>query len=420
MERICGLVLSLLGLVACTDAVSDSPLGSQRAAIVYGDDNRRDVYAYSDPAWRERVRSSAVALIEPRFLQRPPSGRVTVTAEPLRSAYGLCEGERFLDQPAAADCSGTLIDHDLVLTAGHCFREDQNCDAYAYVFDFFYADADRLETLTSGDVYGCRGIVARGVSRDRDAEQLDYAIVQLDRSALAPRKPAVLSSRPLGPGVPVIAVGFTSGLPAKVDDGAHVIEPRKSTLDFFNLDSDTFQGSSGSGIYDWQGGLVGLLVRGGEDYVEVEDAGCSVSVRVPGGESGSPWEQATYVKRAVDALCDEGWPSPVLCNRAPRCGDGFCTMDEVGGSCPEDCAAAACNRPPCTKNLEPDPVPGAPGPGPGLVDAGAPADGAGPAAPGSNGRGCSAAPGRGDPAGWLWWVPFVFARALTFRQRKRR
>lgn len=337
----------------------EAQLGTTRAAIVYGEDDRLDVYAHPDALWRERVKASSVALIQPRFLQRPPSGRVGVSTETLGERYGLCPNERFAQQPASADCSGVLIDRDLVLTAGHCFEDDQTCDTYAYVFDYFYTAEGELEPMSAADVYGCRDFVARRVSPKNAGKQIDFAIVQLDRPALAPREPAPVSAKTLKNADLVVTLGYTSGLPAKIDTGAQVIDARADAMDYFKLNSDTFAGSSGSGLFDEQGGLVGVLVRGGEDYV-MSDQGCNIAKRIEDGVDGSPWEQATYAVSAIDALCASGWPSETLCGVKPSCGDGFCTMNEVGGSCIEDCASATCARPPCAKGGQPLLVAGSP------------------------------------------------------------
>jgi hypothetical protein len=337
-------------LVGCASAPEDDAVGQTRAAIVYGNDDRLEVYEHPDSALRERVRESVVALIAPRLLHRPPSGAISVATRTLEETYFLCAGERFGDQPAAADCSGTLIDDDLVLTAGHCFEDDDDCASFAYVFDYFYRAEGELEPLSSNDVYACRDIVVRQVSAGSAAQQIDFAIVQLDRPVGAPRVPVRIRQSIAELGEPVSALGFTSGVPAKIDTGGKVIDTRTATGDYFLLDSDTFSGSSGSGLFDRDGALLGLLVRGGEDYFEDLDRGCFVTRTVPAGADGTPWEQATYAHRALQALCDKRWPSPALCGIEPACGDGFCTLNEVSGSCPEDCGMGSCANPPCAKS----------------------------------------------------------------------
>jgi len=401
------------GCVTDVEGVHESALGEKREAIIYGEDDRKDVFEHPDVMWRDRVNNSVVALIPPRLLQRPTNGLVTITADTLKGAYGLCDGERFAEQPAGADCSATLIDEDLVLTAGHCFEDGQRCDVYAYAFDYFYREEGKLETMTAADVYGCRDILVRRVSARSSVSQIDYAIVQLDRPALAPRKPATLSKGVLTRGEPVVALGFTSGVPAKIDTGAEIIDPRSGSLDYFKLNSDTFAGSSGSGLFDTKGELVGVLVRGGEDYVDDLERGCKVATRVATGEDGSPWEQGTYAQQAIDALCESGWPSQVLCGIAPRCGDGFCTMDEVAGSCPTDCIAS-CDDPPCSKTQLPELVVGEPAAP--YVDAGI-ADG-GETLPSDKAKGCSATQRPAQPGSL--WLALPLAALLCGRRHRRR
>src|SRR6185369_16322465 len=101
------------------------------------------------------------------------------------------------------------------------------------------------------------------------ATHVDFAIVALDRPVgqlLGPPAPvAAAGARAAGEAVTVI--GFPSGLPVKVDPSS-LIDPRPGALDYFTLASDTFQGSSGSGIFDGAGQLAGVFARGTADFVD--------------------------------------------------------------------------------------------------------------------------------------------------------
>ena len=55
----------------------------------------------------------------------------------LGEAVGLCPDQRFTAQPTAGDCSGTLVDNRIVLTAGHCV-EGKSCSDISFVFDYAY------------------------------------------------------------------------------------------------------------------------------------------------------------------------------------------------------------------------------------------------------------------------------------------
>lgn len=335
--------LSLLawGLGACSVAVGDGTAIEERAqSIVYGEDDRLEVYEHPDGSLRALARASVVALIPKRRVEWTDEGGELALAVPnLGHAYELCDGERFAEQPIAADCSGTLIDGDLVLTAAHCFT-DTACTDYLYVFDYFYKDRDELERLGAADVYACRRVIALENHGSGAADKVDYAVVQLDR-AVSDRRPVAVRDTPLTAGERLSVLGTGSGLPIKIDSGARVVAPRAQRRDYFALDSDTFEGSSGSAIVDAEYMLVGVLVRGGRDYIE--RAGCQVVNRLdaavegelPDGDLGH--EEGTYAQRAIEGVCGQGFASQRLCAIETRCGDGYCTGDETRTSCAIDC-----------------------------------------------------------------------------------
>jgi hypothetical protein len=66
-----------------------------------------------------------------------------------------------VDQPAAASCFGTLIDDDLVVTAGHCAFSQRMCQSFLYVFHYYYAAAGQMAAITSEDVFSCREVVVQ-------------------------------------------------------------------------------------------------------------------------------------------------------------------------------------------------------------------------------------------------------------------
>ena len=343
------VVCVALGAMGCaSESELDLELAGQSDAIIYGTDDRKDVYAVEDASLRELAQRSVVALVPHNRLARPQTGGVQLVA-PLLSEMRfatrgdkllpLCPSEPFRAQPAAADCTGVLIDDDLVLTAGHCFADDADCSSFAYVFDYFERAEGELETVSSSDVYSCRKLLAHRVSDTGSATQVDFALVRLDRPALS-RHPVALRVSALEQDEPLVAIGYPSGLPAKIDQGARVIDTRGAMHDYFLLNSDTFAGSSGSGIFDRNGVLVGVLVRGGYDFtVSPDNPECVVSSVVP-DEPGSvhDWEEATYAKQALDALCGAGYPSPRLCHREERCGDHYCSLSENADTCAEDCS----------------------------------------------------------------------------------
>ena len=194
---------------------------------------------------------------------------VTIRAPLLSDWDNYCPGTPFLNQPTAGTCSGVLIDADLILTAGHCLDQVQSCRDYYYVFGYFESAAETLAPITRADVYSCRAVAGRFTSPPDSVQQVNWAIIQLDRPVDASRTPVVFASAgALAVGQPLSVIGCPSGLPTKIDQGAKVVDAREATLDYFTLTSDTFDGSSGSGVFDANRSLVGAFVRGTADYVQ--------------------------------------------------------------------------------------------------------------------------------------------------------
>lgn len=283
------------------DSGAGDVLGTTKDPVVYGTDDRMDVYAHPDATLRARAQQATVALMSPSSINTSNPNNVTFNASTLKSAYNLCSTERFLNDPTPAFCSGTLIDGDLVLTAGHCITSASDCSNTRFVFKFYRTSANALETITTADIFSCQSIVARQQATV-NGRNLDYAVVRLDRSAAPRFTPAPIragnSAMPVGAKVAVIGSG--SGIPFKIDSGGSVRDARGSTLDYFVASTDTFGGNSGSGVYETSGYTVaGILVRGATDYVS--NGSCRV-VNVC-AESGCRGEDITYVRPAIDAYC---------------------------------------------------------------------------------------------------------------------
>ncbi len=321
---------------ACGAAEVDEGTSTTQQAAVYGDDDRKDVYAVTDAAWRDTARGSIVALVTPQAIDASDPGDLQLLGGTLQDTYGVCASEPFAAQKAIARCSGTLIDEDLVLTAGHCVAPERfDCvNDTTFVFNYAMADADTPAKMTADDVYGCAGVVAFAQEQAADGTRLDYAIVQLDRPVVAPRAPVALRAGSLSQGAAVSVIGFPSGLPAKVDRGGAVTDARDGSGDYFIATTDTFGGSSGSGVFDAERRLVGVLVRGADDWDTVEGPdGDDCLVRATYDDDGDgAGEHSTYAQRAVDALCADGWRT-AICDPELKTDDddGAAAGDVVAG-----------------------------------------------------------------------------------------
>ncbi|RKH71564.1 trypsin-like peptidase domain-containing protein [Corallococcus aberystwythensis] len=316
--KLLGTLFCTLTALACgpapeSGAPEQPALNESSSPVVYGTDNRQDVYAHPDATLRDRARQATVALVTPDLLDMSDPNDVQVDPLTLGEWGSLCSDQRFLDDPNPAFCSGTLIDDDLVLTAGHCVRNATACANTRFVFKFYKTDANTLETITSADVFSCKSIVVRRET----TSSVDYAILRMDRSAAGRFVPAPVrpGNTAMTVGQNVAVIGSGSGIPFKIDSGGSVRENNSGPKDFFVATTDTFGGNSGSGVYETATHTVaGILVRGDEDYVERSGQDCyEVNVCT---ETGCGGEEITYVNQAITAFCAAN-TSQRLCNTTP-------------------------------------------------------------------------------------------------------
>ena len=108
-------------------------------------------------------------------------------------------------------------------------------------------------------------------------------------------------------------IGYPNGLPAKVASGAVVLDERGGCRDYFTLDSDTFDGNSGSGVFDANGEVAGVFTRGADDYEYRSEEECFVVRRLEDPPDPRYGEQAGHWAPTIAQWCVSGAVSP-LCS----------------------------------------------------------------------------------------------------------
>ncbi|MEK9146120.1 MAG: serine protease [Elusimicrobiota bacterium] len=269
---------SKLPVLILLAALTASPA---RSMPVYNGDDRQDPYEVED---REALAlaDSTVALF-PSDKVSFRGNRAMLKTRAFGKEAGLCEGERFSEQRAGADCSGVLVGPDLVLTAGHCVRSNTLCAMTSFVFGFALSTEDSaLRSVPASEVYSCASLVGH----EAEAKGADWAVVRLDRPVRGHR-PLKVERRKVARGMPLMVVGYPSGLPVKVAGGASVTDDTPEA--YFKTDLDTFHGNSGSPVFNARTkGIVGVLVRGEDDFELVD---------LPGGK------QCMKTRRCAGADC---------------------------------------------------------------------------------------------------------------------
>jgi len=334
----------LFGLAMGCGSSEEVFAGELTAPVVYGGDDRVEVFHHpEDHPLRRIAEESIVALIPGFRISREEDGTYDLI-DPvlLKDRLELCDDELFGNQPTAASCSGVLIDDDLVLTAGHCIDTRMPCEDYAYVFNYHLEAPTRLAEIRDEDVYSCAQVVSQGRPLGTD-QTPDFAVVQLDRPVEGAHAPAsIRPATPLDEREALAMIGFGSGLPAKIDSGGTVADPRADHLDFFIANVDAFQGHSGSATFDSENRLAGILIGGlTPDYVTLDGELCE---RVAVYENSQAGEVIHNIAPIVAALCGDGWGTEALC--APKACEGQpcgAALPPSGGSAPVPGATTGCS-----------------------------------------------------------------------------
>lgn len=224
--------------------------------VIYGDDDRAELYQVQDQAVVNVGKSTAVMMRKSDLVKL---GTIyNITSGKFGEEFRLCKNEPYYDQPSAGLCSAFLVGDDLLATAGHCIS-NSDCEASAFVFNYaMRSEAAAPNQALEEDVYFCKSVVKRELTNNQD-----YSLVQLDRPVRG-HQILKLAAAEVQLNDPLIVIGHPSGLPTKVAGGANV---RAQKNGFFTANLDTYGGNSGSAVFNADTlEVTGILVRGEQDF----------------------------------------------------------------------------------------------------------------------------------------------------------
>jgi V8-like Glu-specific endopeptidase len=236
--------------------------------VIYGRDNRQDVYQVMNPLHR-RLALSTAGMVSAASFQK--SARPNVFdlkgVKTLERGQNICPTEAFAEQPTAATCSGFLVGPDTLITAGHCYKSfatpEQVCRSFVWVFDLDMKSPSHnpLRDIPVSNVYLCKEVVHAELS-----PTADFAVIKLDRPVVGREPLRFRTSGRVSSSTSLVVIGHPSGLPTKVSSAGRVTKNEDPTR--FSTTLDTFHGNSGSAVFDANSGLVeGILIQGKTDYI---------------------------------------------------------------------------------------------------------------------------------------------------------
>ena len=171
---------------------------------------------------------------------------------------------RFLDQPAIGSCTGFLIAPDILVTAGHCINSMEEANQFVWVFDYTsesdFGTNKKLQ-IDKENIFEVESIITSEYIENTADD--DYAILRLKRKSDRVPYRFRTSGKVLEGGA-INTIGCPTGLPLKFATNAVVVD--NSPNKWFKSDIDSFPGNSGGPVFDQNGFIEGILVRGAVKY----------------------------------------------------------------------------------------------------------------------------------------------------------
>ncbi|MCW5755110.1 MAG: proprotein convertase P-domain-containing protein [Phycisphaeraceae bacterium] len=256
--------------------------------VIYGADDRRDVYQVTDQALLDFAQAACVVVNRSELVNNG-NGTYTLNTRVWTSQGGtLCADEPFRGQRQIGFCSGFLLGTDLIGTAGHCVRaSDIPNVAFVFGFDQRGPNLDPFLTVPADNVYFASQLVTWQLSSG-----FDHSLVRIDRPVQGWRPMPIRRSGEVSLNDPLVMIGHPVVLPKKIDAGGVCKDPRPGQP-WFSANVDAYGGNSGSMVVNLNTGLIeGILVRGNPDFTS--SGGCVRSNVCP--DSGCPtWEELSKI-----------------------------------------------------------------------------------------------------------------------------
>ena len=258
---------------------------TQSPSVIYGSDDRYDIYEVKDSSVLKNAASVATRVrkqeykIETHWLKFANFYEQDLLSDPM--SQGVCSDEKFANQPTVGDCTGFLISDDLLATAAHCVtsidgivenKSNPTCDNFTWIFNYEYKTQNQkinLNAYPMSNIYSCTKVIYSRLDDD-----FDFAVIKLDRKVKDAQIAVLSNDEKLKRGTKIYSIGHPSGLPKKYTNDSKVLKSRED-ISTFEMNLDSFGGASGSPIFDEKSHeVVGILVRGRDDYRFDEQENC--------------------------------------------------------------------------------------------------------------------------------------------------
>lgn len=229
------------------------------ADVIYGEDNRKDIFNETDQKLIE-ISDSVAGMVHRKDINPLLNIYVRLSFKDQPSMKKMCEEENFINQSVLPRCTGFLVDSNKILTASQCVTNSKDCQDFQWVFDYEMESEQILsnEFLRQKNVYSCSRILDLGYQNG-----LDYILIELDRP-VSGRSPLELSAEAVSTSSELVTIGHSSGLPLKITDQGFI---KKMLPSVYYVNLDSFKGNSGAPVIEKNSGkIIGMISSGKADF----------------------------------------------------------------------------------------------------------------------------------------------------------
>jgi V8-like Glu-specific endopeptidase len=269
---------------------------------IYGEANIRNYYEM--PKNMKELADSTVALILREDLYYDPKTEKykPFIAPLIKEVKKISNKETlFNDEKTLSYCSGFFVSPSQVITAGHCVNKWDDGKLIFKPEDIYVVSGWKRESkdkfnleFSKDDVYEVEDVIKKEDGKE------DWAILFLKKN-VENKKPLVLDRLDLySKGDQIFVIGYPLGMSVKLADNAKIFEITDERL---IINSDTFQGNSGSPVFNKYNRVIGILVSGRDDFAGIISKTKSFTMEYNKNESKEKKEE---IENFVSKLKEEG------------------------------------------------------------------------------------------------------------------
>ncbi len=151
---------------------------------IYGEDSRVLV-SDLDSQKLLNLASSVGALFQKYTITTENEASYLIRNKTLQEMHRVCPDEKFANKSSLSSCTGFLVADDLMVTAGHCLKDKEDCKNILFSFDYQKAkiSGEYLE-LSKNHTYSCKEVLQSSYGA---LSRSDFALVRLDRKVVGRR-----------------------------------------------------------------------------------------------------------------------------------------------------------------------------------------------------------------------------------------